>query len=96
MNAITCAACKRQITGAWKRDDDGRVVHAVAAECASSPRGASCLLVSVSLLIDRSNVPRDFDLITAMTRGLIAHGYIPDELLITGHELLAPPSEVPE
>jgi hypothetical protein len=52
--------------------------------------------VSVSLLIDRSNVPRDFDLITAMTRGLIAHGYIPDELLITGHELLAPPSEVPE
>lgn len=86
---IQCAACQLPITGAWKRGDDDRIVHADPAACGTVTgcEASAAITLQVSLLCDKDTLPSDREVIAAMTFGLVSLGYTPSEILITGHEV---------
>lgn len=90
---IQCAACQLPVTGSWKRDHDGRVVHADPAECRNvqnvqfaQSEASAAITLQVSLLCEKDKLPTDNAIVAAMTFGLVSLGYAPAEILITGHE----------
>lgn len=47
----------------------------------------AAVTLKLLLIYDSSTVPSDHELISAIAKGLVEDGHVPQEILITGHEI---------
>ena len=91
---IICGRCGELIKGKFERTEESGLVHSDPRECrahpanfAGLPEGAAAVTVKVTLVYLSSAIPSDYQLICAISKGLLDDGHVPQEILITGHEI---------